>query len=147
MMGDMKKKMPGSVGSAAMLRTVGLRATPQRIGILDALSAARRPVSVEELVGAVRGRLDVATVYRTMEAFCEAGLAQRIDLAQGKALFETAGAHHHHALCISCGLIRDVKACVPRGIDAKVRAVSGFARIDDHALEFFGLCKPCAKNV
>lgn len=146
MMGDMPKTDTDTERSG-ILRAAGLRATTQRIALLRALTNARQPRSVEELVRDARGAFDVATAYRTLEAFREAGLARRIDLVQGRALFEAAGAHHHHAICVSCGRIEDVEACLPKGLDASAKNASGFARIDEHMLEFFGMCKACARAV
>lgn len=131
--------------TAGILRDAGLRATSQRIALFVALRQARHPQSVEGLVAGSRNAFDIATAYRILEAFQEAGLARRIDLAQGRALYEAAGAHHHHAVCVSCGRIEDVEACLPKGLDAAVKKASGFARIDEHALEFFGTCAACAR--
>lgn len=126
------------------LRTAQLRATRQRIALLTLLRASSSPIAVEDLVRKGRGEFDVATAYRMLEAFTIAGLARRVVLSKNRALYESVGAHHHHATCRSCGKIVDVEACLPRTLDERVREAAGFARIDDHALEFFGLCKPCA---
>ncbi|HEX2792180.1 MAG TPA: Fur family transcriptional regulator [Candidatus Paceibacterota bacterium] len=129
--------------SADTLRAAGMRATRQRTALLSLLTAAEGPLPVEALAKRGKGAFDTATAYRMLEAFQTAGIVHRIELAQGRALFERAGTHHHHAVCRSCGRIEDVEACVPASIDERVRAASGFARIDEHALEFFGLCRSC----
>ncbi len=139
----MKKSTP----TQTLLSSVGLRATSQRISLLDVLIHAPSPLSVEALTHAARGALDLATAYRTLDALVRAGLAKRIELSQGKALFEVAGAHHHHAVCTICGRIKDIHACLPAGLNTRVRRTSGFASIDDHQLEFFGVCTSCAKSV
>lgn len=140
MMGEMKHD------AIATLKGAGLRATRQRLTLLAALETASRPHSVEELVRACGNTFDTATAYRMLDAFRDAGLARRIELAQGRALFERAGVHHHHAVCMSCGRIEDVEACVPGDLDRNVKRASGFASIDDHALEFFGTCASCARK-
>jgi Fur family ferric uptake transcriptional regulator len=127
------------------IRSTGLRATRQRVALLSALESAPAPRAVEELAALSGGEYDLATAYRMLAAFETAGLARRIDLGQGRALFESASMHHHHhAVCRLCGAIRDVEACLPPGIDERVRKASGFASIDEHALEFFGICARCA---
>lgn len=130
----------------ADLRTAKLRATRQRIALLTLLRKSSSPIAVEELVQKGKGEFDVATAYRMLEAFTAAGLARRMVLAGNRALYEAVGAHHHHATCRSCGKIVDVEACLPRTLDERVREAAGFARIDDHALEFFGICKSCASK-
>lgn len=126
------------------LRETGLRATRQRITLLELLHGLAHPLPVEELVRKGKGAFDTATAYRILDAFVVNGLARRIGLAEDRALYEAALLHHHHAICRICGRIEDVAACLPPGLDARVKKTSGFARIEDHALEFFGVCKACA---
>jgi Fur family ferric uptake transcriptional regulator len=143
--GEVKKTL--SLESAQiLLRRAGLRATSQRVALLQNLARTDGPVSVERLTKSAEGAYDIATAYRILDALVTSQLVHRIELAQGKALYEIAGDHHHHAVCRSCGLIKDIHACLPEGIDARVQQTSGFARIEHHALEFFGVCKPCSKK-
>lgn len=128
------------------LRAAGLRATRQRITLHTLLKKASAPRTVEELVRQGKGEFDTATAYRILEVFVAAGLARRVVHTNDRALYEAAGAHHHHAICRSCGKIVDVETCLPRTLDERVRDAAGFARIDDHALEFLGVCRPCAKK-
>ena len=130
----------------ADLRKAKLRATRQRTNLLSLLRGAASPLSVEALAAKGKGAFDTATAYRMLEAFIEAGLVRRMAVPGNRALYEAVGVHHHHATCTSCGKIVDVEACLPRTLDERVRTASGFARIDDHALEFFGLCQPCARK-
>lgn len=141
----MKKKLTEAVAQS-LLQHAGLRATRQRIALLQNLASTKGPASVEALMRSGGDAYDTATVYRTLDMLSTAKLITRIELAQGKALYEIAGEHHHHAVCTSCGLIRDIHACLQEGIDTRVRNASGFARIEHHALEFFGVCKPCSKK-
>lgn len=129
------------------LRAAGLRATRQRVMLLTLLEKASTPRTVEELVRNGKGEFDTATAYRMLEAFVGAGLARRVIHTNDRALYEAAGAHHHHAICRMCGKIVDVEACLPRTLDERVREAAGFAHIDDHALEFLGICRPCAKKI
>lgn len=128
------------------LRRAGLRATRQRVALLGVLDRSGSPLAVEDIVRASHAAFDTATAYRMLESFQEVALVRRIELAQGRALYESPGKHHHHAVCTECGKIVDVEACLPRSLDEKVRSAAGFARIDDHALEFFGVCVKCSKR-
>lgn len=129
-----------------VLARAGLRATTQRIALLHALYRAQQPQSVEQLVRASRGALDLATAYRTLDTFVSGGLVRSVELSAGKALYEIAGHHHHHIVCTSCNRIADVNICLPEALTQKVRTTSGFARIAEHTLEFFGLCTTCARK-
>lgn len=140
------KRILGTEETEAILRSVGLRATTQRVVFLKTLAGSLGPLSIEDLTRNAQGTFDLATGYRIIEVLVLAGIARRIELAQGRALYEIMGEHHHHAVCTVCGCIKDINACLPKGIDARVRNASGFARIDDHQLEFFGVCKLCEKT-
>ncbi len=130
-----------------MLKGVALRATTQRVALLRALSRATKPQSVEALTRTLRGELDIATAYRTLGTFVEAGLVRQVELSAGRALYEMAGEHHHHVVCTTCDRIEDVDVCLPEAFSTTVRKASGFASVREHTLEFFGICKPCARKI
>lgn len=131
---------------AALLHDADLRATPQRLLLLSLLRKHTKPVSVEDLLKEGRGKFDMTTAYRTLETLLRHGIVRRVGLDQERALFEMADDHHHHAICVSCGVIRDVSACVSPALDEKVCKAVRFERIDSHALEFFGVCAACASG-
>ena len=129
---------------AKELRAKGVRATSQRIALLTALYAASTPQSAEALAQARKGELDLATVYRALQEFERLGLVRRVQMKAG-SLYEVVGTHHHHLICRSCGLIEDVEVCLPRSVRAKLTESSNrFRSVDDHALEYFGICTSCA---
>lgn len=140
------KRSSHTDSASEQLRSLGLRATAQRTALLQTLVSSKGPLSVEALTRAVGGACDLATAYRVLDAFVLVGLAKRIDVSQGRALYEAASEHHHHAVCLSCGVIKDIDACLPSGIDARVQKASGFAAITEHSLEFFGTCVACSKK-
>ncbi|MBU1292590.1 transcriptional repressor [Patescibacteria group bacterium] len=128
----------------ALLAGVDLRATTQRVALLKELLEQAHPLSVEKLTQGMGNALDTATVYRTLDTFEEKGLVRKVELAQGRALYEHAGEHHHHIVCTECGVIQDVDVCLPKSVQGTVQRASGFANVNEHALEFFGVCKKCA---
>lgn len=130
-----------------LLREHNLRATPGRIQILEMLSKEKHPVSVDRIRDSLSVRLDTVTVYRTLEAFEAVHLVMRTDLRHGHAHYEMVSdrAHHHHAVCRSCGLIEDIEIPHPAKPEKEAeRAAKKFAAIDSYALEFFGTCTSCA---
>lgn len=130
-----------------MLRTAGLSATRQRTELLGMLRKAKHPLRAEKIADQLSGKLNLTTVYRGLDQLSDARLVRRIDLGKNHALYELSDSHHHHLVCRTCGLIEDVTACIPDSVPKSVlKKAQGFAAIEEHALEFFGTCKTCAKK-
>jgi Fe2+ or Zn2+ uptake regulation protein len=129
-----------------LLRSAGLRATPQRCAVLAVLAARRQPVSVAALVRASRNAFDMTTAYRTLDALEKRSLVRRIGIDRERATFELARGHHHHAICSSCGMVRDISICITPGLDEAVQRTARFAHIERHSLEFFGICRACTTS-
>ena len=90
------------------LRSRGYRLTPQREAILGVLREnAGRPLSPEDIhamAGKKQPGMGIATIYRTMDLFCELGIAFPVHLRGGYRFYEiNLGKHHHHMECIACG--------------------------------------------
>lgn len=138
--------MPKDFDPASLLRAAGLRATEGRLKLLTLLAKEQKPLSVKKLEQRMKGALNHVTLYRALEALEQAGIVSRAYLDHDHAHYElmTGRAHHHHAVCRSCGLVEDVE--VPHAALEKEAAkkAEGFVRIDRYSLEFFGLCKACA---
>lgn len=130
-----------------MLRKSGSKATPSRLAILDVFKRTRNPLSAQEIMGALPQGTDQATVYRTLKLLKEKGLIKQIDLRHNHAHYELADvAEHHHLICLRCGRIEKVEHCGVEEIQSMVlRDSKHFSEIRQHALEFYGICKTCAK--
>ncbi len=127
------------------LKQAGLVATKQRVVLLSLLHKAKKPLSVDELGKSTGKVMNMTTIYRALDQLVVAGLARKIQLGDNHARYESVGKHHHHVVCRSCGTIAEVAGCVPASFLAQVkRSQKQFATIEDHALEFFGLCVRCA---
>ena len=93
-----------------------------------------------------RAAPDLVTVYRTLESFVRAGLLRQVDLHTGSVQYEPADHHHHHIVCTGCGTVESVETCGIKRIEQRViQESSMFESVENHALEFFGTCKACAK--
>lgn len=134
--------------AAEILRASGLRATKPRLAVLALLDDATYPLSVADIAGTLRKpRVDQVTVYRTLETFVQAGIANHVELHQGRSFFELASReHHHHLVCRSCGLVEDVEGCDMNVLEKNIAKKSkNFSAVSSHALEFFGDCKKCVQ--
>ena len=93
--------------SAAILREKGLRLTPQRLVILNALQKGEHHISAEEIYRDVCSQfpqINISTVYRTLETLKKLGLVMQVDVGAGRIFYHrTDKGHHHHLVCQNCG--------------------------------------------
>jgi Fur family ferric uptake transcriptional regulator len=134
----------------ARLHRVGQRYTPNRRALVQALSSARRPLAIGDLLGGRKG-VPQSSAYRNLTVLEHAGVIRRVVTAGDFARFELGEAlteHHHHLVCSNCGRVEDVgiPSSVERSIDRTLDRVArdvGFATVD-HRLDLIGLCRSCA---
>jgi len=131
------------------LRRDGQRYTANRRVLIDALRAAERPVTVLELIDGTPGMAQ-SSAYRNLSVLEEAGVVRRLMTADDTARYELAEdltGHHHHLICVRCGLVADfvVPSATERALNTTLsRAAkrSNF-RITGHRLDALGLCNSC----
>ena len=131
-----------------ILRKSGYKATPSRLAILGVMKKSKSPMSAQEVIDSLPGDADQATVYRTLKSLKEKGIIKQIDLRHNHAHYELANlSEHHHLVCMHCGRIEDVHHCGIEEIQGTVlKSSKYFSEIRQHALEFYGVCKTCAKK-
>jgi len=129
----------------ALLKKDGASLTKPRRIIFDLLRD-QQPQSMAELVTRAAGKVDRATVYRTVELFEKLGIAQRLNIGWKYKieLSDVFHGHHHHFYCTNCGKTYTLPAnpMLETMVDS-VAARSGFAP-RGHQLEIYGLCSACA---
>ena len=132
------------MNSTQSLKDIGLKATLPRRRILELFEASKvRHLSAEDVYKALIAEgMDVglATVYRVLTQFEQAGLLARQHFETGKAVFElNQGGHHDHLVCLQCGRVEEF---YDAEIESRQRAVAeqrGFA-LQDHALALYAVC-------
>lgn len=131
-----------------ILRKSGYKATPSRLAILGLMEKAKSPMSAQDIIDSLPRDADQATVYRTLKSLNEKGIIKQIDLRHNHAHYELADlAEHHHLVCMQCGKIEDVHHCGVEEIQGIVlKGSKRFSEIKQHALEFYGICKTCARK-
>lgn len=128
------------------LRGNKLKATPARLSILDLLAHSQKPLSIKDIYVKIKGAIDTATLYRTVETLQSIGLVTLIDFKHGHAHYEfNTGNHHHHLICEGCGIVVDLAKCDVSSLEKQAKKIGNFSKINHHSLELFGLCKNCAK--
>ena len=127
------------------LRAAGLRVTPQRVAILDALANLGGHPTADEVaaaLGEAGSPLPRASLYHALGAMADAGVLLVADAGPGTARFEVAGDWHHHLVCRACGTIVDVPCAT--GKRPCLEAVLPGAVVDEAQVVFRGLCPDCA---
>jgi Fur family transcriptional regulator, ferric uptake regulator len=130
-----------------ILKLNKLKVTPARLAILELFIQSNIPLSVDMIEQKVEGKtINMVTIYRTIESFCELGIANRVDLRQASVFYELSGGHHHHHIvCTKCGYIEDFDSCQIERLSTDIVGRSKrFKLINDHSFELFGVCKPCS---
>ncbi|MCL4495815.1 MAG: transcriptional repressor [Firmicutes bacterium] len=129
-----------------MLRTRGLRFTPDRLRIFRALADAGKPVSVPVLISMVaEDGVNQATVYRTLEQFLAVAVVQTVLLHDGVVGYELIppfSSHHHHFICLDCGAVQDLPAGrVDTALDKSLEGTG--VRVMGHKVDIYGQCEKC----
>jgi Fur family ferric uptake transcriptional regulator len=132
--------MPGSTD----LKTTGLKATLPRIKILEIFNARReRHMSAEDVYKELLAEdqdIGLATVYRVLTQFEQAGLLKRSTFESGKAVFELdEGSHHDHLVCLQCGHVEEFFDAEIEKRQHRVAKELGFT-LQEHALALYATC-------
>jgi len=126
------------------LKHSGLKATMPRLKILEIFERAqRRHMTAEDVYKALIGEgsdIGLATVYRVLMQFEQAGLLTRSNFESGKAVFElNQGQHHDHLVCLTCGRVEEF---FDPEIEQRQRAIAlarGF-ELQEHSLALYASC-------
>jgi Fur family ferric uptake transcriptional regulator len=125
----------------ALCHAKGLRITEQRRVIARVLSDSQDHPDVEELhrrAAAVDRNISIATVYRTVRLFEEAGILERHDFRDGRARYEaTPDQHHDHLIDIETGDVIEFRDEALERIQNEIAERLGY-RLVDHRLELYG---------
>lgn len=133
---------------AILLRKSGYKATAARVAILEYFKKNPRPLSAQHIVDNIGKDIDQATIYRTIKSLKEKNIIRQVDLRHNHAHYEFADlTEHHHLICTQCGKVEDVHHCDIENMRTIVLKQSKyFGAIQQHSLEFYGVCKACAKK-
>ncbi|WP_067732942.1 Fur family transcriptional regulator [Novosphingobium naphthalenivorans] len=120
----------------------GLRITEQRRVIARVLSDSTDHPDVEKLherATAIDPGISIATVYRTVRLFEEAGILDRHDFGDGRARYEAAPeAHHDHMIDVETGTVIEFVDPELEALQRQIAERLGF-RLVDHRMELFGV--------
>ena len=126
------------------LKSMGLKATFPRLKILELFEKSEiRHLTAEDvyrLLLAENMDIGLATVYRALTQFEQAGLLERHHFESGKAVFEiNVGRHHDHLVCVNCGRVEEFFDAEIERRQIKIAKERGFT-IQEHALYLYAEC-------
>jgi Fur family ferric uptake transcriptional regulator len=135
-------------GLGEQLRSRGLRLTPQRQLVLQAVTHLRHGTP-EEILAEVRRTADgvnISTVYRTLEVLEDVGLVRHAHLGHGAPTYHSADeAGHLHLVCRECGTVTEVEASEADAFAGRMREAHGFETDVEH-FAVYGRCAACASS-
>ncbi len=131
------------------LKNAGLKATLPRLKVLSLFENSKeRHLSAEDIYKIMINSgedVGLATVYRVLTQFEQAGLLIRHHFESGKAVFElNSGGHHDHIVCVKCGRVEEFYDAEIEKRQEIAAAKLGFT-MQEHSLTIYGLCsnQPC----
>lgn len=145
-------QMPAVQGEeqlAAELADHGLRATRQRVAILNLLRRSTTHPTALDLHRQVREahpNISRKTVYEVLDSLVAAGLAARVTDAGEPARYEPRADPHYHAHCRICGRLYDLPATADGPLRGRATLPEGFA-VEHIAVTFRGRCARCRDNI
>lgn len=127
------------------LKSTGLKATLPRLKILEIFQKAElRHLTAEDVYSLLlteQSDIGLATVYRVLTQFEQAGLLSRHHFEAGKAVYELReDEHHDHLVCLDCGHVEEFHDPEIEKRQVAIATARGFA-LADHALSLYANCK------
>lgn len=132
------------------LKNTGLKATLPRLKILEVFQKGTlRHMTAEDVFRVLldeRSDIGLATVYRVLTQFEQAGILNRSNFEGGKSIYElNEGQHHDHFVCTVCGKVEEFYDPEIEKRQQIVAKAKGWV-VQDHAMALYGFCASCAKT-
>jgi Fur family ferric uptake transcriptional regulator len=128
------------------LRRLGVRVTPQRLLVLEALTTQSGHLTADEVMRWTAQRypgINLATVYRTLDLLVSVGLVAQTNLGGDAAMFELVGdSPHHHLVCERCGAVMELDDAAFARMRERIFDQHGFRAHSRH-IAIFGVCQHC----
>jgi Fur family transcriptional regulator, ferric uptake regulator len=133
---------PSLTAAVVALRTRGMRVSGPRRALLEALYAADEPLTAEALAG----ELDLASVYRNLDALEAVGLVRHVHVGHGPGMYALAARRDRgFVACEGCGHHVAIAPAALAAVRAAVQAATGYTCDFSH-FPIVGLCPDCEKE-
>ena len=141
-----KRESPMVAHLLDALEEKGYRDTAPRRAIVQAIAQTEKHFTAEDL-RAQLPEVGRATIYRSLKLLLDAGVVCRVLLEDGNLHYQLSHrGHHHHLLCVECGVSEDLTGCDIEDQLKTVAAAHQF-QVSGHWLEIYGRCLNCAVPV
>lgn len=132
------------------LKNTGLKATLPRLKILEIFqNGAQRHMTAEDVFRVLlndHSDIGLATVYRVLTQFEQAGILERSHFESGKAVYElNEGKHHDHLICTACGKVEEFYDSEIERRQQMIAKDKGWI-LQDHSMSLYGLCGDCVSK-
>lgn len=132
------------------LKNTGLKATLPRLKILEIFQKGeQRHMTAEDVFRVLldeRSDIGLATVYRVLTQFEQAGILIRSNFEGGKAIYElNEGQHHDHFICTSCGKVEEFYDPEIEKRQMTIAKDKGWI-VHDHSMALYGQCEACQQT-
>jgi len=127
------------------LKNKGLKLTPQRKLIIDAIHDTEAHLTAEEIISHVQARMPEvhkSTIYRTLELLEGAGCVFKSELDEHSIYHHAEEGHHHHLVCSRCGKTIECDEDLFTPVEKSLAEQYGF-HVDFKHLVMSGLCEEC----
>lgn len=131
-----------------VLKSTGVRVTPQRYAILEYLLTSLGHPTADEIYRALEDKfpnMSVATVYNNLRVFKEAGMIRELTYGDASSRFDANMTEHYHIICRECGKIVDFEYPPLLQVEKEAEEKTGF-RVETHRMELYGVCNSCQKE-
>ncbi len=132
----------------ALFKKNGLKITPQRMAVVNALEGNRSHPTAEDIFNRLRETypsLSFTTVYNICKSIKSVGGVRELIIDRDRIHYDPDMSPHHHIICTECGRLDDVFYEKPPEIEAPEDIRRRYF-ITGHQISFFGLCADCAKS-
>lgn len=133
------------------LKSTGLKATLPRLTILEIFQNNKNQHLAAEDVFRIliekKSDIGLATVYRVLAQFEQAGLLRRSNFEAGKSVYELdEGKHHDHMVCLNCGKVEEFVDEIMEQHQLKIAKKHGFL-LEEHTVAMYGVCQDCQSKL
>ena len=120
-----------------------VRNTKQREKILEQLETTTHPQSAEMIFKSLRERINLATIYRSLNTFLEKGLVSKSVINQTSYYTLAKNGHHHYLICLTCNKMEEVECDLT---EIKKPTTTHKFQIAYHDMTYFGYCEECVSK-
>ncbi|MCL2592807.1 MAG: transcriptional repressor [Defluviitaleaceae bacterium] len=132
--------------TATMLKNKGLKVTPQRIAVFNALASTDKHPTAETLYKAIKEThpyISFATIYKNLETLKNLNLVQEFSVGEDSLRYDATVEAHPHFICSTCNEVLDLPCTLSGKTFVADMVEKSKHKIDKEHFMFFGICENC----